>query len=61
LLDPLKNKNVGDVTVAEVCSVHPVTSLETVNYGHRKRKALLNNSKMIAIQIPLKNVFDIGL
>lgn len=33
-----------------------ITSLETVNYGQRKRQQLLNASKVFSVFIPLKNV-----
>jgi hypothetical protein len=52
------------VTPANTIFINPVafdslTSLETVNYGQRKRQQLLNNSSMVVVQIPLMNVFDL--
>jgi hypothetical protein len=33
--------------------------VENINYGQRKRQQLLNNSTMISVQIPLKNIFGV--
>lgn len=46
-----------DSVLLEPAVFNSITALETVNYGHRRRKNLLNNSKIISIQIPLKIVF----
>jgi len=48
-----------DSALIEPAVFNSITSLETVNYGHRKRKNLLNNSNIISVQIPLKNVFGL--